>query len=343
VLRGAIIGLGNVALHGHLPGWRCRPGVEIVAATDVRPERRQVCHATLPTARWYDSVADLLDDARVDFVDICTPPSSHAPLIREALQRGLHVLCEKPLVGSLDELSAVAALATRTGRIVQTVHNWHHAPMVQRARALLRRGTIGHLTRVIWQTLRTRPAGTVDEETRNWRVDPTIAGGGVLTDHGWHVFYVLHEWVDQPPISVSATLERRRQVSLPVEDTATIGLTFGAVEAEIFLTWAANVRENRVELRGTSGTITLQGDTVVLTRSESREPRRWTCSPLSDGSYHPDWFEGVVAEFLAAVLGRAPSRSNLDEASMCVAIESTARESSRRGGRALAISIPVLT
>ena len=54
MLRGAVIGLGNVALHGHLPAWRPRGDVEIVAVTDARPERRAACGVPLPGARWYD-------------------------------------------------------------------------------------------------------------------------------------------------------------------------------------------------------------------------------------------------------------------------------------------------
>ena len=111
-VRGAIIGLGNVAVHGHLPGWLSRPDVEIVAVSDMRPARRAVGAERLPGARWFDSAESLLADARLDFVDICTPPSSHATLIRAALERGVHVLCEKPLVGSPRR----PALAVRAAR-----------------------------------------------------------------------------------------------------------------------------------------------------------------------------------------------------------------------------------
>ncbi len=88
--RGALIGLGNVALHGHLPGWRRRRDVEIVGGTDSRPEQRAVLMAHAPGARWYATADELLTEAALDFVDICTPPTSHAPLIRSALERALH-------------------------------------------------------------------------------------------------------------------------------------------------------------------------------------------------------------------------------------------------------------
>src|SRR5712692_1933301 len=202
MLRGAVIGLGNVAIHGHLPGWLGRPDVRISAAADSRPAQRVECEARLPGARWYDSPEDLLAGEPLDFVDISTPPSSHAPLIRSALERGLHVLCEKPLVSSLDDLGALRALAGRLGRVLHTVHNWHHAPIVRRTAALVREGAIGRVTRVDWHTLRTRPAVTSDGDEENWRFDPLIAGGGVLADHGWHVFYVVQGWIGEAPQSV---------------------------------------------------------------------------------------------------------------------------------------------
>ena len=189
--RGAIIGLGNVALHGHLPGWRRRRDVEIVAVTDARPEQHALVSAHAPGAHWYTTSAELLAEASVDFVDICTPPSSHAPLIRQALERGCHVLCEKPLVSAPDDLAPLARLAEKTGRALHTVHNWHHAPIVRRTADLMLAGRIGRVEHVIWHTLRTRPALAGDERTGNWRVDPAVAGGGVLSDHGWHVFYIV--------------------------------------------------------------------------------------------------------------------------------------------------------
>ena len=60
MVRGAIVGLGNVALEGHLPGWAASTGVEIVAVTDLEHARRDEAAARLPAARWFDSADDLL-------------------------------------------------------------------------------------------------------------------------------------------------------------------------------------------------------------------------------------------------------------------------------------------
>jgi predicted dehydrogenase len=341
MLRGGIVGFGNVALHGHVPAWRARRDVEIVAATDARPERRDACAAALPAARWHESVDALLDADRLDFVDICTPPSSHAPLIHRALQSGLHVLCEKPLVHSMEDLTWLAGLAEKNRRVLHTVHNWHHAPIVRRTAELIREGAVGDVRRVTWHTLRTRPAAAADPQGVNWRVDPAVAGGGVLTDHGWHVFYVVNRWVGAPPTAVSARLARRRHASLPVEDTATVQLVYPGATADVLLTWAADVRENWAEVAGTTGRLELRDDTLVWSAASGRE-EQWPGPPaLSDGSQHPDWFHAVADELVAEMTRGTPRRDNLAEAALCVAIESAARESSRDAGRLVPVAVSV--
>ena len=334
MLRGAIIGLGNVGFDVHLPAWMRRDDVEIVAVADVDPARRAAVAARHPRIRWYDSPDALLSWEPLDFVDICTPPASHLPLIQTALAKGLHVLCEKPLVRSRDELAQVTQLATETGRVVHTVHNWHHAPIVRRVHELLQSGAIGQITAVVWQTLRTKPAGTA--EPANWRLDEKVAGGGVLSDHGWHVFYLLCSWIGEPPTSVSARLETRRHTTAAVEDTATVRVAFPHATAEIFLTWAADQRDNVATLIATEGRIELHDDTVVLRRGDHE--RRFVCPPgLSQGSVHPDWFDPVLSQFVGEATGSLPRDSNLSEAWLCAMIESGARESSQRGGRAVTL------
>jgi predicted dehydrogenase len=337
--HGALIGFGNVALHGHLPGWRRRHDVEIVAVADTHPGRRAAAAAELPHARWYGSCEALLVNEALDFVDICTPPSSHAALAQRALERGLHVLCEKPLVGSREELRQVTRVARDRRRILHTVHNWNHAPIVRQARELIEAGVVGDVTSVVWHTLRARPAAAIDADT-NWRVDPAVAGGGVLTDHGWHVFYIVQRWVGQAPVAISAALESRRHQAFRVEDTASVQITFPAAKADLFLTWAADSRRTWAEVSGVDGVLQLLDDTIVIQSRRTGDERRVLCPPpLSDGSQHPDWFDAVTAEFVGAVAAGDPEASNLSAASWCVALESAARLSDRLGGHPVPVEV----
>jgi len=332
-LRGAFIGFGNVAAEGHLPGWQSRGDVKIAAAADTSAVRREAFLAACPDGRWYDEVSDLLAGETLDFVDICTPPGSHAALIEQALNAGLHVLCEKPLVTRMEDALAVDAAAARAGRVVHAVHNWLQAPTCMKISALIAEGAIGALRSIRWRTLRTRPAAAVaGDRGANWRVDPAMAGGGILFDHGWHALYCIVRWAGGAPRAVAAVLETRRYRRYPLEDTATLTLDLAAGSGHIYLTWAANERSNHIEVEGDLGDIRVAGDSVLV--RSARGVRRWPCPPpLSEGSQHPDWFAGVAEDFCAAVAGG--NKGNLDEALTCARLIDLAQRSSDAGGTRL--------
>lgn len=334
MLRGAMIGCGNVAVNGHLPGWLTRPDIEIVAVAETNPERQAEVAVRLPKAHWYDSAEALLAGEALDFVDICTPPATHAGLIRSALRRGLHVLCEKPLVCGMEELKELTRMAEEADKALFTVHNWHHAPIIRFVRDLLRQGAIGEVRHCEWEVLRTKPAITGSGQDGNWRLDPAMAGGGILVDYGWHAFYILHGLMEQAPTRVSARLETRRHTQYPLEDTAAVQFEYPRATGEVYLTWAADERRTSAELLGARGAIHVEDSVVVLRETGPREAeRRWTFpTALSDGSHHPDWFVEVAGEFAAGVRDATARERNLTEASLCVALLTTAQESSRQGG-----------
>jgi predicted dehydrogenase len=328
-LRGAFIGFGNAAAEAHLPVWQSRDDVAIVAATDRAEARREAFLAACPGGRWHATVEHLLAAEALDFVDICTPPGSHAGLIQQALRAGLHVLCEKPLVTREPDARTIAAEAGAAGRTLYTVHNWLEAPICRKISELVAAGAVGPVRRVGWRTLRTQPAAGLGAESGNWRVDPAAAGGGILFDHGWHALYCVMRWLGGAPRGVAARLETRRHLEWPLHDTATLDLDFGGGGGQIFLTWAADERANDIDVEGERGRIRVDGASVIL---EGRTgERRWLCPPpLSQGSYHPDWFAGSARDFCAAMRGRAPG--NLDEAMLCMQLIALAQRSSDAGG-----------
>jgi predicted dehydrogenase len=335
VLRGAFIGFGNVAEKGHMPGWLARDDVTIVAAADAVPARRAAFLAAVPDGHWYDNVDALLDREKLDFSDLCTPPGSHAALIERLLGAGIDVLCEKPLVTRAADAEAIARAAARSGRTVHTVHNWLEAPVSRRVTALIDAGALGAVRRIQWETLRTQPAVTVATEgAANWRVDPAMAGGGILFDHGWHALYCVMRWAGGAPRAVAATLETRRFREWPLDDTATVDLDFGRAQGRIFLTWTAEARANRIEIEGERGRLGVAGGEVVF---EGRAGgQRWSLPALSEGSHHPDWFAGVAEDFCRAVAGRGAG--NLDQAVLCARLIDLAQRSSAAGGAPLSLA-----
>ena len=332
-LRGAFIGFGNVAANGHLPGWLARQDAAIVAAADATHGRREIFLGLCPGARWFASSDELLAAEGIDFVDICTPPGSHARLIDRALARGLHVLCEKPLVTRAED--ALALAAARRGRVIHTVHNWLQAPICRKVSEVIGAGALGAVRRIEWQTLRTQPAVTVAVKgAENWRVDPAMAGGGILFDHGWHALYCVLRWAGRAPVAVSSRLETRKFREWPLEDTATVDVDFGDATGRVYLTWTAEERANRLEIEGSKGQLRIEGPTVVVTTGSGEQ--RFICPPaLSEGSHHPDWFDGVVDDFLGAIA--KGDEGNLAEALLCARLIGLAQRSSAANGERLVL------
>jgi len=311
-LRGAIVGAGNVAVNGHMPAWNDA----IVAGVEPDAARRAEVAARFPQISWVDSLDHVRD---VEFVDICTPPATHAALIRHALRRGFHVLCEKPLVTRAADFNDIAALAESLERVVYCVDNWRNAPIVARATALIREGAIGEVRRVTWTVLRSGPSVTVGDG--NWRLDAETAGGGIAVDHGWHAVYVLHDWIGTPPTHVRGTLESRLPSALTVEDTALLQIDYPRASAEIFLTWAAGERRNLATIEGTHGAIRIDNDRLEVNGREER-----FAESLAAGSHHAEWFPGVIDRFLSEVETPSLRGRNLEVAAICANVLAAARQ-----------------
>ena len=132
-------------------------------------------------------------------------------------------------------------------------------------------------------------------------------------------------------------LENRKFTDLPIEDTAAVTLMFADGRAEILLTWAGEGRENQAELSGADGTISLHDGTVSWRKNGAAADGQWQAAEgLSQGSHHPDWFGGVVDEFIAAIETADETNGamsgNLADASLCARLIDLAKTSSRRGG-----------
>ena len=311
---GGLIGFGNVAALGHVPGWRATDDFAIVAVADPDAARRALAAETLPGVRTYPTADAMLGSERLDFVDIATPPAAHAPAILAAARAGVHVLCEKPLTTSWDEYRTLRDTARDAGIVLHTVHNWKYSEAFLVVHGLVVDGAIGQLRSVTFDTARNGCAVTTAE---NWRVQRGMAGGGILVDHGWHAFYLILALARERPQRVSALLERRRYVDAEVEDTVQCTIDFASLRAEIRLTWAANERHTRWHLRGDGGELTVEDDRVVVRGRHGTQSRRLTTA-LSAGSHHPDWFAGVLDEFRRALDAPSARGINQDEAELCV-------------------------
>ena len=116
--RIGVVGAGGLGYH-HVRILRDMPEAELVGFFESRPERAQTVASELG-ARAYSSLSELLDE--VEAVTVVVPTPAHHEVARQALERGRHLLIEKPIAATLAEADELLAIARRTGSLVQTGH-----------------------------------------------------------------------------------------------------------------------------------------------------------------------------------------------------------------------------
>jgi uncharacterized protein (TIRG00374 family) len=329
-LRGALLGTGNIALRGHAPQWTGDPAlageVEIVAVADLSAVNLAAAAAVFPRARPYAHADELLANESLDFCDVCTPPFSHRPLVEAAAARRVHVLCEKPIAPTLPDAEAITQAVRAAGIVFVPCHQYHHSPQWQAVARLLPR--IGRIHLVEYEVHRTEANPGNPNWSPAWRTDRALAGGGILFDHGAHIFYQLRSVLGEPA-AVQATVRTLSHADYGVEDSAFVVLDYGDRLAEVRLTWAARQRSIRFHFVGADGELT--GDDVrVLVRAATTEE-----VPFSDGmsksSSHSEWYSPLMRDFVDRVHRGDASTGPLEEALYVTRIIARAYESSEEG------------
>ena len=307
--------------------------VEIVAVADLSPANREAARALFPAARIHARAEDILGSEALDFCDICTPPFTHRALIEQAASRGVHVLCEKPLAPTVDDTEQIAR-AVRSGRVVfQPCHQYRHSPQWEEVRRLIPR--LGRIYFVEYEVQRTQ-AGTGNPNwSPGWRTDRDFAGGGILVDHGAHIFYQLRAVLGEPK-TVQATVRTLQHRSYRVEDTALVLLDFGGCLAQVSLTWAARRRGIRFRFVGERGEM-VGDDQSLRLHAETDEEIRFA-DGMSRDSNHSEWYAPLFRQFAERVRSRDRSEGPLDEALYVTRLIARAYESSREG-RAMPVAV----
>jgi predicted dehydrogenase len=132
----------------------------------------------------FGSYEAALEDARTAVALIATPPVLHLPLTLQALERGKHVIVEKPAFLDVAELDRVAALARRVGRQVMVAENYYYRRLTADLRAIIRAGALGDVLFVNVNALKR-------QRTADWRDDPALGGGDALFEGGIHWISLL--------------------------------------------------------------------------------------------------------------------------------------------------------
>ena len=188
----ALIGTGFIAVEKHLPAWqKTRRMARVVALCDVDLQRAKQIAQRFGIPKVYSEFRALLEAENPDLIDICTPPATHASLALQAIERGAHVLIEKPMAVSISECDAILAAAREKNRKVCVVHSDLFYPAFIKARELVRRGIIGDFRgmRIFLST----PADYMTSRPNHWA---HRLPGGVIGETGPHVVYLTLAFIN---------------------------------------------------------------------------------------------------------------------------------------------------
>jgi UDP-N-acetyl-2-amino-2-deoxyglucuronate dehydrogenase len=262
-IRVGIIGCGVVA-PTHVACFQQHPGVTVAWACDLIESKAHALAARYGIARVTTRFADVVSDAGVDLISICTDHASHAPIAIAALRAGKHVLCEKALAHTSEALSEMlAAGAARPDLVFAGVFQHRFDAINQRVRELILAGALGRMLTagVQMRCLRTEAYYRADAWRGTWEHE----GGAVLINQAIHYIDLL-SWMmggAQRVTAMHANLTHGD--SLEAEDTAVAAITFasgalGTIEATCssHIDW-----EPTLHFHGARGSIELRHDRPV--------------------------------------------------------------------------------
>ncbi|MCL6573615.1 MAG: Gfo/Idh/MocA family oxidoreductase [Bacillus sp. (in: Bacteria)] len=179
----AIIGCGGIANGKHLPSLSKLDQVELVAFCDLNIGKAQKAANEYGTveAVVYEDYRQLLEDATIDVVHVCTPNISHTEISIAAMEMGKHVMCEKPMAKTYEEAKLMVETAELTGKKLSIGYDNRFRPDSQYLHTICERGDLGEIYYAKAHAVRRRAVPT-------WGVflDEEKQGGGPLIDIGTH-------------------------------------------------------------------------------------------------------------------------------------------------------------
>jgi predicted dehydrogenase len=277
VIRVAVVGLGKMGL-SHYAVINAHPDVEVAGVCDSSTYVLGVLRK-YTGVNTYSDFEGMLEQADLDAVVIATPSSSHARMVEAALERGVHVFCEKPFTLDARDAERLTALGCERGLVTQVGYHNRFVGSFNEVKKLLDVEAIGEVTHVLGEAygpVVLRPKGTT------WRSRPG-EGGGCLYDYAAHAINLV-TWYLGEPTGVGGTV-LNPIFSREIDDAVFSTLYFAPGRtAQISVNWSDESHRKmttRVTVWGTRGRI-------YADRQECQVYLRDGSHPVPAG-YKPGW------------------------------------------------------
>lgn len=377
----AAIGTGGIFRGAHLPAYADIPQMKLVAicdpdhnAQDQAYRRYQLLieakiklandagdfasaeryERDLESVQICSDISEVIETIKPDVVDICTQPFLHAPLAIQALEAGIHVMCEKPISRSWLESQRVIEAVERSGKLYQHNENWLWDKDYYTAKKLIDSGAIGEPLLMFLATAHGGPEGN----PKFW--DSDFGGGGSLLDNGIHAIGAawFMSGLDKTPMLVKAAEPFGMSIRMPerildgryqkirVEDDAHILIRFENSDSLAWTTahiegsWSHRDSPDTAIIGSTGKIVFIDEDKrryAIVTDAYDRESRRIEVSGPT-WSHWPSSYYGEILNFIECVKHNAPSISDAKFGAECSAMVGAAYLSEQRGRKAVPVA-----
>ncbi|MFQ6098415.1 MAG: Gfo/Idh/MocA family protein [Armatimonadota bacterium] len=309
-VRVAVVGTGGIARHRHIPELLGCPEAEVVALCDTDPARVREVAAKFNIGKTYTDHLDLFATEQLDAVSICTPNNSHRPISLAAIERGIHVCCEKPLAMNYAEAMEMYQAARDRDVITMVAFSYRFVPSARLLKELMDEDALGELYNV--EAVYGQSHLINKNAPLAWRLQRDVAGSGVLGDLGSHLIDLCRWWVGD----VAAVCARMKTFvtkrpllgggemgEVDVDDTVSCVAEFvsgpvGTLTASRYFTGRGNYQ--RVEITGSKGSVVFRNEVArelqVCIGRHFVEPRTHVMMHTS-----PRHEVGQMAHFVRAV------------------------------------------
>jgi len=336
-MNGAIIGFGNIA-QAHLLAYKSVSELQINAIVDTSETRFKYARQLHPDIKCYFSIEEMFKEQKIDFIDICTPPSTHFFYIKAGLLEKCHVLCEKPFLTDTENYSEILSLIDSSKKHIYPLHNYKFAPVVKWMKQQVKSKEFGEIKHGYFRTIRNGHAQGVTEWDKDWRRNLKISAGGILLDHGPHNIYLSSFLMEQNPIAVSCIAGNlcKGENFLSTEDTAMLTLYFNNdVKFFIEISWAGSFRNTHYCIMGTKQNLFVENDKISISKNGDFESI--DINSDFDDPTHKNWFREMFVDFLDLI--KNPERQDylFQEAFNTTMIIQMAYESTAKQGEIIPV------
>jgi predicted dehydrogenase len=315
-----IIGAGWWATSAHIPAIKSHRDAELIAVQSREKDKAEKIARDFGARLAVTDIEEMFALKELDAVIVASTPNVHFAQSKAALERGLHVLIEKPMTFTVQEARELVETAAQKKLQLLVSCPWHYTAHGIEARRLIRSGALGEIKMIsilmtnpidkLLRGINTSPTYGMDnvymEPCKGSYNDPAIAGGGQIYNQVSHAAAYITFLTGLHPAEVYARFDYDGSVN-DIYDALTVTLENGAL-ATIASTGATPLSERNYEVRvfGSKAVLQLELWRGTMTLIDFAD-KRTEFKPLNEKEIYPE--QAPALNFIDAILGRAQNGS----------------------------------